>query len=112
MTDNQRVVGSSPTSQSKSYFNMEQIGTDFQGWPISKLTLEEILQKMGAIKVRDIKGNDILGFNTNDSVLNSYPRTLEDDGMGYGVNEKFITSVDRNEDNINFFIDKEILENK
>lgn len=91
---------------------MEQIGTDFQGWPINKLTLEEILQKMGAIKVRDIKGNDIFGFNTNDSVLNSYPRTLEDDGMGYGVNEKFITSVDRNEDNINFFIDKEILENK
>ncbi len=91
---------------------MEQIGTDFQGWPINKLTLKEILQEMGAIKVRDIKGNDILGFNANDSVLNSYPRTLEDDGMGYGVNEKFITSVDRNEDNINFFIDKEILENK
>lgn len=85
---------------------MEKIGIDFQGWSIYKLTLEEILQEMGAIKVRDIEGNDILGFNSNDSILNSYPRTLEDDGMGYGVNEKFITSVDRNGDNINIFLDK------
>lgn len=91
---------------------MEQIGFDFQGWPINKLTLEEILQEMGAIKVKDIKGNNILGFNSNDSVLNSYPRTLEDDGMGYGVNDKFITSIDRNGDNINIFLDKEILEDK
>jgi len=89
---------------------MKQIGTDFQGWPINKLTLEEILQELGAIKVKDIKGNEILGFNSNDSILHSYPRTLEDDGMGYGVNDKFITSIDRNGDNINMFLDKEFLE--
>lgn len=89
---------------------MKQIGTDFQGWPINKITLEEILQELGAIKVKDIKGNEILGFNSNDSILNSYPRTLEDDGMGYGVNDKFITSIDRNGDNINMFLDKEFLE--
>ena len=43
---------------------MKQIGTDFQGWPINKITLEEILQELGAIKVKDIKGNEILGFNS------------------------------------------------
>ena len=82
---------------------MKAISKDFQGWPIYALTWREILNKLPFVK------NGVI--DQNDPRLDIYPRTLEDDGMGYGVNEKFITSVDRNEDNINFFIDKEILEN-
>ena len=62
---------------------MKQIGTDFQGWPVNALTLREILHKLGfeedSETITLVKGED------SNKLLDSYPLTLEDDGMGYGA---------------------------
>lgn len=68
---------------------MKQIGTDFQGWPINALTLREILQRLGFIEY--LPGEFTIG---NLELLDSYPLTLEDDGMAYGIKPMFITEVD------------------
>lgn len=68
---------------------MKQIGTDFQGWPINALTLREILHKLGFIE--NNPGEFIIG---NLELLDSYPMTLEDDGMAYGIKPMLITEVD------------------
>ena len=69
---------------------MKEIGTDFQGWPIYALTLKEILKQLGFTDTGDgyfiEKGNEI---------LNAYPRLLEDDGMGYGIDSGFITLAEK-----------------
>ena len=58
---------------------MECIGKDFEGWPIYKLTLREILQKFGA--TLDACGK--VGFDDDDPTLDKYPEFFIDDGMGY-----------------------------
>lgn len=65
------------------------IGFNFQGWPIYKITIREMLKQLGAIE-RD----GWIGFENDSKILNLFPVTLEDDGMAYGVNEQFITLVD------------------
>ena len=69
---------------------MKEIGTDFQVWPIYALTLKEILEQLGFTDTGDgyfiEKGNEI---------LNAYPRLLEDDGMGYGIDSGFITLAEK-----------------
>lgn len=82
---------------------MKQIGTDFQGWPINALTLREILQRLGFIEY--LPGEFTIG---NLELLDSYPLTLEDDGMAYGIKPMFITEVDNeiyknDESNLNVF---------
>lgn len=82
---------------------MKQIGTDFQGWPINVLTLREILQRLGFIEY--LPGEFTIG---NLELLDSYPLTLEDDGMAYGIKPMFITEVDNeiyknDESNLNVF---------
>ena len=65
---------------------------DFQGWPVQPMTLREILISLGFEEdtetIKLIKGEE-----TN-QLLDSYPHLLQDDGMGYGVNERYITEVD------------------
>jgi hypothetical protein len=68
---------------------MEQIGVDFQGWPIYALTLGEILRYCG-FKKEDGK----LCIDADNEVLKAYPVLLSDDGMGYGVNPEYVTEVD------------------
>lgn len=65
------------------------IGFDFQGWPIYKITIREMLKQLGAIE-RD----GWIGFENDSKILDLFPVTFEDDGMGYGANEQFITLVD------------------
>lgn len=80
------------------------IGADFQGWPIYKLTLRDILKKLG---FKDING--ILYIKDDDEKLDRFVVTLNDDGMGYGVNEQYVTSVDSvssDKKDQYFFIDK------
>ena len=60
---------------------------DFQGWPVCKLTLREILEGLGATW-KDGR----LGFEESE-FLDSFPVTLEDDGMAYGVNKMFFTDA-------------------
>ena len=71
---------------------MKQIGTDFQGWPVNALTLREILHRLGFEEDSEImyliKGED------SNKLLDSYPITLEDDGMAYGIKPMLITEVD------------------
>lgn len=82
---------------------MKQIGIDFQGWPINALTLREILHKLG------FRENNPGEFITeNEDLLDSYPLTLEDDGMGYGIKPMLITEVDNeiyedDDSNLNVF---------
>lgn len=78
---------------------MKAISRDFQGWPIYALTWREILNKLPFVK------NGVI--DQNDPRLDIYPRTLEDDGMGYGVNEKLITECSFVDDDkyCNIFID-------
>jgi hypothetical protein len=63
----------------------------------------EILKGLGAIE-----DNGMVGFKTDNPVLYKYPMTMEDDGMAYGVNEKFIieASVNKEDNSIIIFIDK------
>ena len=70
---------------------MKTISYDFQGWPMNALTLWEILEKLGFKK----EGNKVVGEISED-LLNAYPVLLEDDGMGYGVNQQYIIEVDKN----------------
>ena len=54
------------------------IGYDFQGWPIFRMNLREILLALGA---REEDGK--LFFDLSSSAMDLYPRVLRDDGMGY-----------------------------
>ena len=84
--------------------NENIIGFDFQGWPITKLSVREILERLGA------KLNDTTGIYEieNTQALNLYPRVLGDDGMAYGIEKGFITEfeISPNNDYCNVFVDK------
>lgn len=71
---------------------MKQIGTDFQGWPVNALTLREILHKLGFEE--DSKTITLIKDEDSNKLLDSYPLTLEDDGMAYGIKPMLITEVD------------------
>ena len=86
------------------------ISYDFQGWPVYKMTLREILIEMGSLQE-----NGLIGFKTDDPILDVYPKVLEDDGMGYGVNARYITeaSVDSEDKSfISMFVESEMKGNK
>lgn len=68
---------------------MNHIGRDFQGWPIDAMTLEDILKHLGFTE-----NEDSWSISKDAPILKAYPRILEDDGMGYGVNPEFITEAD------------------
>lgn len=62
---------------------------DFQGWPEYKMNLREILLELGGQQ----DGN-FIKFPSDAPLMDIYPRILVDDGMGYGVDENVIVSVD------------------
>ena len=68
------------------------VGYDFQGSPRFRMNLKEILIHLGGRCE-----NDHIVFDLNSPMMTVYPRILEDDGMGYGVGDCFITEVDANE---------------
>ncbi len=76
---------------------------DFQGWPEYKMNLREVLMALGG----KVEGNTI-SFDLKDPLMDVYPRILVDDGMGYGVDENVIVSVDpdRQKGFINIFREK------
>lgn len=71
---------------------MKQIGIDFQGWPVKAMTLRDVLYDLGVIYTLD-NGDQILRSDRK-HILDAYPVVLEDDGMGYGVNPKYIIETD------------------
>lgn len=74
------------------------IGYDWQGWPVFRMNLKEILLALGGT----IDGN-MVTFDVGNPMMSAYPRILVDDGMGYGVDESAVVSVDANEEYINIF---------
>lgn len=85
------------------------------------MTWKEILCAIGILN--DENKREEYKISINNSILNAYPKVLEDDGMGYGVNPKFIVSSDYmtykddelNEEVSNIFvepIDKNIVKNE
>ena len=76
---------------------------DFQGWPEYKMNLREILIALGG----KTEG-DTISFDMNDPLMDVYPRIFVDDGMGYGVDENVIVTVDPDKDErfINIFREK------
>lgn len=66
------------------------IGFDFQGWPVRKVTLGEMLESIGFRKA-DRNGEEYYEMKADSPIFDVYPLVLEDDGMGYGVNERFVT---------------------
>lgn len=65
------------------------VGYDFQGWPIFKMTLKEMLLGLGG---KEENGKII--FDANNPSMNIYPSLFEDDGMAYGVNKQCIIEAD------------------
>ena len=85
---------------------MKQIGTDYEGWPIYIYTLREILHELGFKE--DTKTISLEKDKNTNKLLDSYPLTLQDDGMAYGVNPQFIVEIDKDvykneEFNLNVF---------
>jgi hypothetical protein len=74
------------------------ISYDFQGWPIEKMTLREILDRLG---VHDYKIDD-------EKALDCCPIVLIDDGMGYGVNENYIVEASIDNGEVIFFREPEL----
>ena len=66
------------------------VGYDFQGWPLYPLRAISLLRAMGM-------SDDIIDQIPED-ILTSTITTLEDDGMGYGINEECIVNcaIDKN----------------
>lgn len=70
---------------------MKKIGRDFQGWDVNAMTLREIIDELGVTYTMD-NGDEIIRKDRI-HLLDAYPLVLEDDGMGYGVSPKYITTV-------------------
>jgi len=88
------------------------IGFDFQGWPVRKVTLGEMLESIGFRKA-DRDGEVYYEMKADSPIFDVYPSILEDDGMGYGVNERYVTESNVGHDvsgnpYVNVFCDKEI----
>lgn len=91
------------------------VNFDSQGWPNRKMDLKSILETIG-FGTYEVNGEQIFGIKADSKLLETYPSTLEDDGMGYGVNEQFVVDVTNsgeNDDEIycHFFVEAE-MENK
>lgn len=84
------------------------INFDLQGWPITQLNIRDIIEK---ICTYDTENNRYY-IDANSDVLDLVPRVFEDDGMGYGVNEKRVISFDvfGNDDDkySNIFIEEKV----
>lgn len=76
---------------------------DFQGWLIPHINLRRVLEELG-FKVD--KKKNILYIENNSKLLDVYPSVLEDDGMGYGVNERKVSEVtyDKKVGYVNIFV--------
>lgn len=71
---------------------MKEIAIDFQGWPVKAMTWKETLQAIGILN--EEAEHEEYKVNAKNPILDSYPKVLEDDGMGYGINPRFIVSSD------------------
>lgn len=80
------------------------IGFDFEGWPIEKMSVKDIIQNIGGHLNKETGMWEI----PDSDKLDIYPILLEDDGMGYGVHEQYITEVSFSDDFCSIFRDTAI----
>ena len=66
------------------------VNFDYQGWPEYKHTIKDLIIAFGGVYNEETKKWEIPDAGD----LDTCPRLFEDDGMGYGVNEKYIVGVD------------------
>ena len=82
------------------------INFDFQGWPEFKMSMKDIIERIGGKLNEKTNKWEI----PNKDWMVQYPTILHDDGMGCGVNAEYI--VDINVDNIsqtcNIWADKKL----
>ena len=65
------------------------INVDFQGYPEFKMSIKDIIEKLGAVYNKETNKWEI----PNEEWLECFPMIIEDDGMGYGVNEQYIVDA-------------------
>lgn len=80
--------------KNKEIFESDIINRDFEGWPVYKHSLRSILLDLGFNEIEH-DGKKYLSIEVTDKLLDAYPITLEDDGMGYGINKKYITEASK-----------------
>lgn len=66
------------------------INFDFQGWSEFKMSMKDIIEKLGGTLNKETNKWEI----PNEGWLVQSPVILHDDGMGYGVNDEYIINVD------------------
>lgn len=78
------------------------------GWPIYKLDFLTILKDLGACD-----DGEYIKFRKDNPLLKLCPCRLIDDGMGYGIEEQWITEVNTDRETyINVFTEPELSETK
>ena len=65
------------------------INFDFQGWPEFKMSIKDIIERIGGKFNEETNKWEI----PNEGWLTQCPTILHDDGMGYGTNPEYIISV-------------------
>ena len=66
------------------------INFDFQGWPEFKMSIKDIIERIGGKLNEETNKWEI----PNESWMVQCPTILHDDGMGYGVNAEYIVDID------------------
>lgn len=82
------------------------INFDTQGWPLSQLNIRAIVEKICTYDAETQR----YYINADDKTLDLIPRVFEDDGMGYGINEKRIVSFDIFNDSSNTYYSNVFIE--
>jgi len=67
----------------------DKLYTDFQGCPVYKMTLEEILPKLGFEKTSHM-GHEYWQIRDDNPLLKTYPVVYHDDGMGYSPTTEYV----------------------
>lgn len=87
----------------------DKLYTDFQGQPVYRMTLEEMLPKMGFEKI-DTMGFSYWRIREDNPLLKQYPVVYHDDGMGYSPTTEYIidTYVDATEPGLILWADTKV----
>ena len=82
------------------------INFDFQGWPEFKMSVKDIIKRIGGKLNEETNKWEI----PNEGWLTQCPTIFHDDGMGYGTNPEYIiaVNVDKIEQSCNVWADKKL----
>lgn len=78
---------------------------DFQGWPVYKMTIREILEALGIEKISN-RSVDYWQISDNDPILDQYPKIFHDDGVGYSPTTEYICDAYKQDADVILWADK------